>query len=138
MVEPVASPQKPGSASGWALSILIALVMILGAVGHLLQPDYFAVLVPSWLPAHIVLPAASVVQIAIGLAVLWPSRRALAGLAFALLCAAYMPLHLWDFFRPDPVFAPPFAALARVFAQLLFIWAGWTLWTRRALSRPSH
>ncbi|WP_137130000.1 hypothetical protein [Rhizobium sp. FY34] len=57
--------------------------------------------------------------------------RAHSGLAYALLCAAYMPLHLWDFFRPDPVFAPPFAALTRVFVQILFIAAGWTLWTRQ-------
>ncbi len=131
MVEPVASRTIRGSASGWALSMLIALVMILGAVGHLLQPDYFAVLVPPWLPAHLVLPAAAVLQIIIGLAVLWPASRAQAGLAFALLCAAYMPMHLWDFFRPDPVFAPPFVALTRVFVQILFIWAGRTLWQRR-------
>lgn len=130
MVEPVASAPMLNPLLGWAVSIVIALVMILGAIGHLLQPEYFAVLVPPWLPAHIILPASAVVQIAIGLAVLWPATRAYAGLAFALLCAAYLPLHLWDFFRPDPVFAPPVAALVRVLVQLLFIWAGWTLWTK--------
>ena len=44
---------------------------------------------------------------------------------------AYLPLHLWDYIRPDPVFAPPVAATVRVVVQLSFIWAGLTLWRRQ-------
>lgn len=113
-----------------ALSILVAFVMIAGGGAHLAAPANFAALVPSFLPATAVIFATGILQILIGLAALWPRTRALGGLAFAALCAAYLPLHLWDYFRPDPVFAPPMAATIRVVVQLIFIWAGYTLWKR--------
>lgn len=117
-----------------ALSILIAFVMIAGGGAHLAAPDNFAPLVPAFLPAMPVILATGVLQIAIGLAALLPRARSLGGLAFAALCAAYLPLHLWDFVRQDPVFAPPLAASIRVAVQLAFIAAGYTLWKRtRAL-----
>lgn len=111
---------------------IIALVMIGGGVAHLTSADYFAALVPPFLPARLVVIAAGLFQIALGLAVLWPKTRSWAALAFALLCLAYTPLHLWDFFRADPVFAPPFAATARVAIQVFFIWIGFVLWRRNS------
>lgn len=114
----------------WALVAIAAFVMIGGGVAHFAAPQQFAPLVPPFLPAVPVVLLAGVVQIAIGVAVLWPRMRALGGLAFAALCAAYLPLHLWDFFRPDPVFAPPLAATIRVAVQGLFICAGLLLWRR--------
>lgn len=119
-----------GRAVDWALTGVVAFVMIGGGVAHLLAPTEFAPLVPSFLPAMAVILTAGVVQIGIGLAALWPRTRALGALAFALLCAAYLPLHLWDYVRPDPVFAPPVAATIRVVVQGLFIWAGVALWRR--------
>lgn len=118
------------------LSILIAVVMIGGGAAHLASPAQFAALVPPFLPAVPVLYATGVLQIGIGIAALLPRSRALAGIAFAALCLGYLPLHLWDFFRPDPVFAPPLAATIRVAVQLLFIWAGYTLWQRTGGKAP--
>lgn len=120
-----------------ALSILIAVVMIGGGAAHLANPAQFSPLVPPFLPAVPVLYVTSVLQIGIGIAALLPRTRALGGIAFAALCLGYLPLHLWDYIRPDPVFAPPVAATVRVAFQLFFIWAGHTLWKRtRATSAP--
>ncbi len=117
-----------------ALAILVALVMIGGGAAHLAAPEGFVPLVPAFLPAMPVILATGVLQIGIGLAALWPRTRAWGALSFAALCLAYLPLHLWDYVRPDPVFAPPVAATIRVTFQLLLIWAGYTLWKRT--SRP--
>jgi uncharacterized membrane protein len=113
-----------------ALSILIALVMIAGGAAHLAATANFVPLVPTFLPASPIILATGVLQILIGLAALWPRTRSLGALAFAALCLAYLPLHLWDYVRPDPVFAPPVAATIRVVVQIFFIWVGYTLWTR--------
>jgi uncharacterized membrane protein len=113
-----------------ALSILIALVMIAGGAAHLAATSDFAPLVPTFLPATPIILATGILPILIGLATLWPRTRALGALAFAALCLAYLPLHLWDYVRPDPVFAPPVAATVRVVVQIFFIWAGYTLWAR--------
>jgi uncharacterized membrane protein len=120
----------PRKAVDLTLVGLAAFVMIGGGVAHFVAPQGFAALVPAVLPAVPVILAAGAVQIAVGLAVLPRRTRAWGGLAFAALCAAYLPLHLWDYVRPDPVFAPPVAATLRVAAQCLFIWAGLALWRR--------
>ncbi len=113
-----------------ALSLLVALVMIAGGAAHLAAPEGFAPLVPAFLPAIPIIYGTGVVQIMIGIGALLPRTRNLAALAFAALCAVYLPLHLWDFVRPEPVFAPPVAASIRVAVQLAFIMAGYTLWQR--------
>lgn len=115
-----------------ALAGLVAFVMVAGGAAHLVRAEQFVPLVPSFLPAGPVIAATGVLQVGIGLAALWPRTRRMAGLAFAVLCLAYLPLHLWDFVRPDPVFAPPVAATVRVFVQFLFIVAGWRLFEHRA------
>lgn len=113
-----------------ALTGLVAFVMIGGGAAHFAAPQGFAPLVPAVLPALPVILAAGVVQITIGLAALLPRSREWGAMAFAILCTAYLPLHLWDYVRPDPVFAPPVAATLRVALQGLFIWAGIALWRR--------
>ena len=113
-----------------ALSTLVAFVMIAGGAAHLAAPDGFVPLVPPFLPAKPIILATGVLQIAIGLAALLPRTRGLGGMAFAVLCLAYLPLHIWDYFRTDPVFAPPVAATIRVVVQLGFIAAGYSLWKR--------
>ncbi|MCU0696669.1 MAG: hypothetical protein MUC96_09085 [Myxococcaceae bacterium] len=120
-----------------ALTGVVAVVMLAGGAAHFLQADQFVPLVPSFLPAGPVIAVTGVLQLAIGFAALWPGTRRLAGLAFAALCLAYLPLHLWDFVRPDPMFAPVGAALVRVVVQLLFIGAGWQLARRTALPARS-
>lgn len=114
----------------YGLTGIVAFVMIGGGLAHMAAPQGFVPLVPAFLPAVPVIVATGVMQVAIGLAAVLPRTRAWGALAFAVLCAAYMPLHLWDFLRPDPVFAPPVAATIRVLVQGLFIWAGLALWRR--------
>jgi uncharacterized membrane protein len=102
--------------------------MLAGGAAHLLQPAAFVPLVPPWLPASPTILLTGALQLAIGLAAAWPRTRRWAGLAFAALCFGYLPIHLWDYVRPDPIFAPPVAASVRVAVQLGFIVAGLALW----------
>lgn len=111
-----------------ALSAIVSLVMLLGGAAHLAAPSEFARLVPGPLPAPLIIAGTGLIQLAIGLLAIWPRTRAQGGRAFAALCLLYLPLHLWDFVRPDPVFSPPFAATGRIIVQLLFIAAGWRLY----------
>lgn len=115
-----------------AAILLIAAWMLLGGVLHLIAPEPFFRIVPTGLPARAVVLVSGLVELAIGAGVLVRRTRAPAGLAFAALCALLLPLHVWDFFRPDPIFAVPYAAGARVLVQLGLIWLGFWLWRRRA------
>ncbi|MBI1186060.1 MAG: hypothetical protein GC206_01735 [Alphaproteobacteria bacterium] len=119
----------------WIAVLIIAAWMLTGGVLHLVVPEFFFRLVPEPLQKLAVVYLSGVAELAIGAGVLLPRMRAFAGLSFALLCAAYLPLHLWDFFRPDPIFAPPYAAGARCLIQLILIALGLSLWRRR--KRPA-
>ena len=117
--------------------ILIALWMLLGAYGHFFKPEMFFPIVPDFLPKREVVILSGIPELLIGLGVLWPRTRALAGLGFMLLCLCFLPLHLWDLVRDDPAITPQSAAILRVFVQFLLIWIGWRVWKRQQpLHRP--
>lgn len=108
--------------------VVVAAMMLVGGTAHLIKPEMFYTLIPTPFPPWLSVVLSGVIELVIGIAVLIPRSRAWAGLAFAVLCLAYLPLHLWDFFRPDPVFKPPLVAGTRVIVQLLFIAIGLSLW----------
>jgi uncharacterized membrane protein len=109
---------------------LIAFWMLAGGVLHLVTPETFYPIVPDWLPEGPVVVLSGLVELLIGLCILVPRARAAAALGFAVLCAVFLPLHGWDFFRPDPVFAVPVLASGRIGVQLLLIALGLWLWRR--------
>lgn len=115
----------------WIAILIIAVWMLLGGALHMIAPEAFFRIVPDGLPKLAVVYISGLVELAIGAAVLIPRTRAHAGLAFALLCAAFLPLHVWDFFRPDPIFDVPYAASIRILIQFGLIALGLWLWKRR-------
>ncbi|MGL4541058.1 MAG: hypothetical protein ACRCUI_00945, partial [Polymorphobacter sp.] len=114
----------------WLMSALIALVMASGTLLHFRNPTYLLGFIPSPLPALPIIYATGVLELVIAVAALVPRTRGVAGLAFAALCVAYMPLHIWDLFRVDPVITPHSAAIIRVIVQILLIGIGWLVWKR--------
>ena len=114
----------------WLMSALIAFVMGSGTLLHFRNPTYLLGFIPWSLPALPIIYVTGVVELVIAIAALVPRTRGVAGLAFAALCAGYLPLHIWDLFRDDPVITPHAAAIIRVVVQFLFIGIGWLVWKR--------
>ena len=109
---------------------LIAFWMLAGALAHFFKPEYFYALVPDFFPKKAAVIASGIPELLIGLAVLWRPTRAKAGIAFTVLCLAFLPLHLWDLVRDNPAITPHSVAIIRVFVQFLLMWIGWTVWKR--------
>ncbi|TFU01431.1 hypothetical protein EUV02_14225 [Polymorphobacter arshaanensis] len=114
----------------WLMSALIAFVMGSGTLLHFRNPTYLLGFIPWSLPALPIIYASGVFELVIAIAAVVPRTRGVAGLAFAALCTAYLPLHIWDLFRDDPVITPHSAAIIRVVVQFLFIGIGWLVWKR--------
>tara|TARA_B100000678_G_scaffold291327_1_gene307661 strand:- start:13998 stop:14423 length:426 start_codon:yes stop_codon:yes gene_type:complete len=133
------APAYAGRAFGrvfrYAVTALIAVWMLAGGVAHMMMPAPFLRVVPDPLPGYAVVYISGLVEICIGVAVLLPRLRPFAALAFSVLCAAFLPLHLWDFVRPDPIFQPPVQAGIRCLVQLVLIGLGWQLWRTSRHSR---
>lgn len=102
--------------------------MLLGGAAHFVFPGAFFQIVPDWMPELEIIYLSGGLELAIGAAVLVPRLRSWAGLSFAVLCVGLLPLHLWDFFRPDPVFQVPLAASLRILVQIGLITLGLFLW----------
>lgn len=103
-------------------------ILILSGIGHLVNPDFYAPMIPSFINptfAHIL---SSVLEFGLVIMLIFPQSRALGGLGFMLLMIAFMPLHIWDFFRPDPMTKHLLGASIRFVLQLLFIYGGWVIW----------
>lgn len=109
---------------------IIAFWMLFGAYGHFANPEFFYPFVPDFMPKKFVVYASGFVELLIGIAVLLPKYRHYAGLAFAALCLAFLPLHVWDLFRDNPAIAPLSAAIIRIIVQFILIAIGYKVWTR--------
>lgn len=102
--------------------------MIGGAIAHVVNPSFYDGLIPEPIPKPLANWAATIVEGAIGVALLIPRTRALAGLAFAALMVAFMPLHIWDAFKDAPVVGSHITAIIRLFIQVLLIAGGLWIW----------
>ena len=120
-------------AATYLFVIIIAVWMLGGAYGHFFRPDFFYAILPESWPKAFVVYTSGVPELMIGLAILFPRTRALAGLGFAVLCLCFLPLHVWDLFRENPAFAPQSVAITRIFIQFVLIWMGYQLWRQRKL-----
>ena len=109
---------------------LLASLMILGAIGHLVSPQFYAPMVPDFIPLALANIASFVVELAIGMGLIFPSTRRLAGLGFALLMVAFLPIHVWDLLRDDPAIGSFSAAVIRLVLQFGLIYVGYRIWKR--------
>ena len=112
------------------IAYLLAAIMILGAAGHVFYPDSYSGLIPEFISDNLAHMLAAVAELAIGIALLIPKYRKYGGLGLMLLMIVFMPLHIWDVVREDPVMGSTTAAWVRFFVQALFIAGGWWIWDR--------
>lgn len=110
------------------LSYMIALFMLAGAFAHIAKPELFSAMIPAPIPEWFANGFAAIAELTVAVLLLIPKYRHCGGLAFLLLASAFMPIHIWDLFRPDPAIGPPPAPMIRFFVQIGFIYAGWRIW----------
>ncbi len=107
---------------------LLAGMMLAGAAAHVAVPDLYLPMIPEFIPAKLANWAAALFELVIGLALLIPKYRRWGGLGFMVLMIAFLPLHMWDLFREDPVVGSQAAAAVRLVMQGVLIYAGWWIY----------
>jgi len=108
------------------ISIFIAVVMILGAIGHVAFPELYSALIPSFISEFIAHLLAMITELGIGIALLIPKYRKYGGLAFMILMIIFLPIHIWDMFKEDPFIGTKTIAFVRIALQVVMIYGG--LW----------
>lgn len=110
-----------------------ALIMIGGAIAHVVNPDFYAPFVPEPIPLGLANIASTIVEGIIGVLLLVPKTRRLGALAFAALLVALTPIHIWDLLKEQPAVGSHAAAVVRLIVQAVFIAGG--LWLARRMNR---
>ncbi len=107
---------------------LLVVMMIGGAIAHVVNPEFYAPLVPSFIPLALANWASFVVELGIGMMLLVPRTRSWGGLAFAVLMVVFLPLHIWDLTKEVPAVGNHVAASVRLVVQFVLIWGGWRVY----------
>jgi uncharacterized membrane protein len=102
--------------------------MIAGAIGHVLTPEIYSVMIPSFIPEDFANVSAAIIEALIGITLFIPSTRNRAGLGFLILMLAFLPIHIWDAFQDLPAVGSTWIALFRIVIQFLLIYTGWWIY----------
>jgi uncharacterized membrane protein len=110
---------------------ILATIFIAGAFLHLFNPEISDGFIPNQLPKPAVHFLAAAIELGIGLLLLSKKYSTWgAGIGFLVLMA-FLPLHIIDVFRSEPVIGSHLLAWVRVPIQLLLIYLCLMLIKRR-------
>ncbi len=107
------------------LPYLLAVLMPLGALGHIFNPEFYSPMIPEFISERLANIAATIAEAAIGIGLLIPATRKLAGWGFVVLMIAFLPIHIWDVLREEPAVGSRLGAGIRLTLQFALIYAGW-------------
>lgn len=107
------------------ISYLLGILLIVGGVAHFTSPGISSGFIPDFLPTTLVHAVIGVLEIVLGLGVFIPKWKEKAMLGIMILMIGFLPLHVIDIFRDNPVIGSQVAALIRVPVQLLLIAGAW-------------
>ncbi|MEL6721106.1 MAG: MauE/DoxX family redox-associated membrane protein [Bacteroidota bacterium] len=119
------------------LPLLLAVLMLFSAYNHLANPDFYSAMIPSFIPEAFANVLSTILEAAIGIALIIPKYRQWGGLGFFLLMIAFLPLHIWDLLKESPMVGSKNAAIIRLVIQFVLIYLGWRIWKRYELENNS-
>ena len=110
------------------LAFVFGILMLLGAVGHIVTPEAYDAMIPTFIPSLAANWLAAIAEAIVSLALIVPKYRKTGALLFVLLMVAFTPIHVWDLLRETPAIGPSPAPQIRLAVQFLLIYAGWRLY----------
>lgn len=115
---------------------LMALLYVLAGVNHIVNPEFYLPIMPSYVPWHAELVLISgIIEIILGLLLLYPATRTTAAWLIILLLIAVFPAN-WqmahDFYLQDHPYL--WLAIVRLPLQIVLIWWAW-LYTKTVKKR---
>ncbi|RNL51228.1 DoxX family protein [Pedobacter jejuensis] len=112
---------------------------ILAGINHFISTSGYFAIMPEWLPAHeFLIYLSGVIEVILGVLLLFPKTRKLAALGIILMLLAFMPAHIYMIqkapFLLGKISVTPFIAWIRIPFQVLFI--GWAYYYFKNKDEP--
>lgn len=110
-----------------ATFIILAIVLILSGVAHLFYAEFYAAMIPEFIPKALANIPVGIIEFAIGVGFLLKKYQQKAAMAFTILMIAFLPIHIWDATKEVPAIGTPIVAYIRIAFQFFLIYTGYWL-----------
>jgi uncharacterized membrane protein len=104
---------------------VFGILLITAGINHFIRPAFYAGFIPDWLPLLTVNYATGIIEVALGFGMIIPRSRRSAGIGTLLLMVFFLPLHLLDTLRENPVIGSRLFAWIRLGLQFVLIYWAW-------------
>ena len=114
------------------ITYFIAISLILFGIAHFAVPDPLLSFFPEFVPkslAYFSIYASGLVELALGVGLVWPKYRALAANLSMWLFILYFPLHIRDLFVEKPIVGSFTNGIIRIGVQFLIIYLAWLIYS---------
>ena len=106
--------------------IMFAVFMVFAGLQHFLNPQFYIVFVPSFLPFTMaIIYITGIIEMVLGIMLFIPKYIKTGALGVLILMLLFLPIHVWDVFSDTPAIGSQSAALIRLPVQFLFIAIAW-------------
>ena len=123
----------------WVIvSIFLAGLMMVSGVYHLLNPEFYVPIVPSYFPFPLAIVYLSgIVELLLGIVTLFLNQKYTKYGLFGIfvLMVIFLPLHISDALKDQPVIGSHTVANIRLFFQFVLIWLSWKSYQFTSLAR---
>lgn len=109
---------------------LFAILMLFAGAYHFINPEFYNPIMPEWFPKTLANAAGGIAELIIGVLLLLPAWRQWGLWGALALMILFLPLHVLDLLKDQPMVGSKNAAIIRLVIQFAII--GWLAWKVRA------
>jgi len=107
------------------LTLVFAAILILAGFNHFINPKIYSPFIPDWMPLILTNILTGIVELGLGIGLLFKKYRKQAAFGVFLLMIAFLPLHFIDVFKDHPAIGSKTVAMIRLPLQFVLIYWAW-------------
>lgn len=107
------------------LSSSLGIFMMLASFLHVFKPTMFDAFIPDSFPKLLVNYLAGLIEFLLGVGLFFTTIRSKVALGLVIVFIGFLPLHVQDVFRDDPIIGSKLVAYVRLPIQFVLIYWAW-------------
>ena len=106
---------------------IFTVILVTAGINHVIHPALYSPFIPGFLPLNATNYFTALVEIGLGLGLIFPATKRLAAIGTTLLMIFFLPFHTVDAFREHPAIGSHLVAWIRLAIQFAMIYGAWLL-----------
>lgn len=118
------------------LSSSLAIFMMLASLLHVFKPAMFDPFIPDSFPKLLVNYLAGIIEFLLGVGLFYTTIRSKVALGLVIVFIVFLPIHIQDVFRDEPIIGSKLVAYVRLPIQFVLIYWAWYI-CRLSIGKPA-